>query len=141
MGLDMTKKNKASCLCGKVRFETIVKEKDIGVCYCGMCQKFGSSFLMWASSTEAVDFKGAEYIKEYESSDSAVRAFCTKCGTSLYYRSKNSDHYSFVTAIFEDQSKFELALQIFTDCKPDFYALSNKTESYTEAELKAKWGG
>lgn len=73
------------CLCGAVRFSA-PDAKDIGVCHCGFCRRWGGGPLLATHCGTSVSFTGAERITVYASSGWAERAFCSQCGTHLYYR-------------------------------------------------------
>lgn len=85
-----------------------------------------------------VVFNGAEHIRRYASSDWAERAFCSRCGSHLYYRLLASGEYLMPAGAFEQQD-FELTSQIYIDCKPPYYAFANQTPTLTEAQVIAQF--
>ena len=75
------------CLCGAVRFEIDGRLGPVVYCHCSMCRHAdGSSFATNASvrTEEFRIIRGRELIKEYESSPSNLRAFCSNCGSPIY---------------------------------------------------------
>jgi len=81
-----------------------------------------------------VQFSGQEHIGTYASSDWAERAFCTRCGSHLYYRLLATGEY-FVPAGAFTSDDFEISAQIYIDKKPGFYALANQTPMLTEQQV------
>ncbi|MBL1241003.1 MAG: GFA family protein [OCS116 cluster bacterium] len=136
----MSEIHKASCDCGAVSFETPLNDLTVGACHCSSCQKISSSFYMAAHYSGEIKFNGAENITIYDSSDWAHRAFCSKCGSNLYYKLKSADEYSLSAALFDDKSEFELKTQLFTDIKPAYIELTADTQNMTRQECFDKWG-
>lgn len=75
-----------SCLCGKVRYTYEGEIAEIAMCHCSQCRKAQGSAFATNSPVEddKLSFTGIEYIKEFQSSESKVRAFCSNCGSPLY---------------------------------------------------------
>ncbi|MBK6981555.1 MAG: GFA family protein [Betaproteobacteria bacterium] len=121
------------CLCGAVRF-TSPEAKEIGACHCGFCRRWGGGPLLAVHCGPAVEFKGADQIAVYASSQWAERAFCKTCGTHLYYRLLATGEY-FVPAGAFESTDFELASQIYIDNKPNYYSFANKTPLLTEQQV------
>lgn len=85
--------------------------------------------------------QGEEHIRTYDSSTIAERGFCSRCGTSLFYRLTAEGPYRGFTSIFlgalEDTSGFELSREWFHDQKPGGYAFAGERTVVTEAEAMA----
>ncbi len=90
-----------------------------------------------ALNCQTVSFEGEENIGRIRSSDWAERGFCTKCGSNLFYRIVGSSDHQVAAGLFGDQSKLRMSLQVFTDCKPEFYEFANETKMMTAAEVIA----
>ena len=79
-----------SCLCGAVTFLARFPTNWIAHCHCTICQRaHGAAFVTWASVPEGqltiTDPQSA--LHWYASSSKGRRGFCTKCGSSLFFRS------------------------------------------------------
>jgi hypothetical protein len=81
-----------------------------------------------------IQFEGSEHITVYSSSEWAQRAFCSRCGTHLYYRLLASGEYFVPAGVFES-TDFEILSQIYVDNKPSYYEFSNKTPMLTEQQV------
>lgn len=84
---------------------------------------------------EDVSFEGEDHISVYDSSDWGERGFCQKCGSHLFFRLKENQHYIMPVGLFEDQEVFVFDSQVFIDKKPSFYSFANQTTMMTEAEF------
>ena len=84
-----------------------------------------------------INFSGEEYIGIYQSSQWAERGFCNKCGSHLFYRLKEKNHYYIPVGIFDNNEDFVFDLQVFIEEKPEYYSFANKTKNMTGEELFA----
>ena len=129
------------CLCGAVTIAAKQMKPLVDVCHCSMCRQWGGGPFMGVSSAEFA-VEGREHVTSYASSDWAERAFCSKCGSKLWYRFVPGDHYSFAAGLFDlngnGDSEVEIEQQIFVDEKPAFYDLAQKTPMKTGAEVIAE---
>ncbi len=94
---------------------------------------------MEVSCESDVTIDGEEFVSIYDSSAWAERGFCSKCGTHLFYRLKESQQHMVPAGLLEDDERLIFESQVFIDEKPSFYEFSNKTEDMTGAELFAKY--
>lgn len=125
------------CLCGAVRFAAEVSGRDIDACHCEMCRRWSSGPFIGLSHDGAVTLEGEDSIGVYRSSEWGERAFCTKCGSALFWRLHGTDHYAFSAGAIEDQSDLKMVSQIFIDEKPAYYDFANDTPKLTGAEVAA----
>ncbi len=77
---------KGRCLCGAVGIDVgETASADVGVCHCGMCQRWsGGAFMVVTARPDAVTVQGE--VARFASSDFAERAFCPRCGSHLWFR-------------------------------------------------------
>ena len=134
---------KGSCLCKAVGIEVESMKASLGACHCGTCRKWsGSLYFAIDCGSEGVSFKGESNISVFNSSEWADRGFCSKCGTHLFYRLKETKHYHVAAGLFDGfDDKFSFDHQVFIDEKPPYYDFANKTENMTGEELFAKFSG
>tara|TARA_Y100000588_G_C14268646_1_gene931202 strand:- start:2191 stop:2616 length:426 start_codon:yes stop_codon:yes gene_type:complete len=135
----MLESNKSfgSCLCGDVEIEVINVNPNFTVCHCDTCRNWGGGPLFAVQCGTEVKIKGAEKVKEYESSPWASRGFCSTCGTHLFYRLKKTGSYNMPVGLFSNIKDLVMTTQYFSDLRPDYYCFSNQTQEMTEAEIKA----
>jgi hypothetical protein len=79
--------HQGGCHCGAVRYEVAGEPQHVALCHCNDCRKSsGAPMVAWAAFTED-QFKLVEGEPvTFNSSGSAMRSFCPKCGSGLYYR-------------------------------------------------------
>lgn len=130
------KQNQASCLCGSVKITVTKANPKFTVCHCETCRTWGGGPFFAVQCGTEVDINGVENVNEYNSSTWATRGFCANCGTHLFYRLNKSGDYNMPVGLFSKVNNLEMAMQYFSDQRPDYYCFSNKTQEMTEAEIK-----
>jgi hypothetical protein len=85
------KKVSGSCFCEAVRFEFEFPSKWCAHCHCSMCRKVhGAGYVTWVGfdDTKFNLENGKQHLSWFESSPGASRGFCSKCSSSLFFRSE-----------------------------------------------------
>jgi hypothetical protein len=78
------------CLCGAVAFSMEFPSNWVAHCHCTMCQRaHGAAFVTWVSAADTrVSIQdSAGCLRWHASSPEAQRGFCSRCGSSLFFRS------------------------------------------------------
>jgi hypothetical protein len=129
------------CLCGAVRFHG---EPDTGrgvsVCHCGQCRRWGGGGpLIAVRFRGGLTFDAAETLVWYPSSDHGERGFCSRCGSSLFWRApgQENDASASLGALQEDHG-LEIAHHIWVEDKPGWYDFADDKPRYTAAEWEAR---
>lgn len=82
---------RGSCLCGAVRFHLELPSKWCAHCHCSMCRKaHGAGYVTWVGF-EAERFTldaGEDALTWFDSSAGAQRGFCSRCGSTMFFRSE-----------------------------------------------------
>ncbi|MEM9056127.1 MAG: GFA family protein [Pseudomonadota bacterium] len=128
------------CLCGSVEVQTELPGNGVGACHCGTCRTWGGGPYMSLEGTTAVTLSGEEHVRRFASSAWAERAFCSACGTHLFYRLNANGQYFLPAGLFELGDDADFDHQVFIEEKPPFYGFANKTRDLTGAELFAMYG-
>jgi len=134
-----TRSGNGNCLCGAVEFNVAIVSTHVHACHCSMCRRWSGGPLMAIDCGTDVVFQGEVNITVFDSSEWAERGFCSKCGSHLFYRLKETGQHIMPAGLFDDQDGFVLDHQVFIDNKPGFYSFANKTDDMTEAEVFAKY--
>lgn len=103
-----------------------------------MCQRWASGPFL-SASVEKVEFQGEENLTRYRSSEWAERAFCSICGSNLYFRVLKLDNVEMCVGVFDDKEGLVLSSEIFVDRKPDSYAFAGDHPRLTEKEALEKY--
>lgn len=126
-----------SCLCGAVSITLRAAHREVDVCHCSMCQKWGGS--MYAGiECEDFDIAGEQVISTYRSSEWAERAFCGKCGSNLWYKFLPTGNRTFVAGMFNLPEGLSIKHQIFIDEKPDWFDIAQDSPKKTGPEIIAE---
>jgi hypothetical protein len=78
---------RGSCLCGGVRFEITAPFRRANYCHCSRCRKHSGSNALAQGRVPRESFRllaGQELIEVFRPSGGMVKAFCRKCGSSLF---------------------------------------------------------
>jgi len=78
------------CLCGGVRFTVTLPSIWCAHCHCTLCRRaHGAGYVTWVGVEESrfhLD-QGDDLLTWYGSSEAAKRGFCSRCGSSMFFRS------------------------------------------------------
>ncbi|RVT89133.1 GFA family protein [Sphingomonas crocodyli] len=91
-------------LCGKVRYRISAEPTDAGWCHCRNCQLNSGSPAMAFANVPVADFAfiaGDTLVGRYQSSEIGHRAFCTACGTPLYFKAEEEESIAFSIATLD----------------------------------------
>lgn len=122
------------CLCGGVTITLTGMHKEVDVCHCSMCARWGGA--MYAGlEADDVSITGEDKITVYPSSEWAERAFCSACGSNLWYKFKPTGGCTFLAGLFEVPAGLSIKQQIFVDEKPDWYDLAQDSPKKTGAQI------
>ncbi len=131
------------CLCGAVEFAVDVPERTYSVCHCGLCRRWSGGPLMSvhcpAPDTEWLNDEGLTW---FQGTPWAQRGFCSRCGSSLFWRLTEQPEGMLIVSIdaLNDATGFQLDRHIYSDAKPDRYDFADDRPRVTEAELMKELG-
>lgn len=137
---------KGYCMCGAVTFSISSAIDHTGACHCGMCRKWsGGVYLGIEVPPDAMQIDAPQALTTYASSPWAERAFCSTCGSNIYYRvtAPGPHHgvYQVGLGTLADASGITLTEEIYIDLKPDGYAFAGDNRTMTAAEMEALFAG
>lgn len=84
---------RGSCLCGEVRYEIDGELGPIVCCHCSMCRKAQGTAFGANAPVDAARFRivaGEDVLREYRSSSTKSRFFCSRCGSPIFSRHDDS---------------------------------------------------
>lgn len=118
-----------ACLCGAVQFDADLPSLWMAHCHCSLCRRaHGAAFVTWAGFDAArcriEDTEGA--LRWYASSPGAERGFCSRCGSTLFFRSQRwPGELHIVRANFRDALDRQPQAHVFYDTRVDWYAVGD----------------
>lgn len=115
------------CECGGVRFKMPEARQEITICHCSQCRR--TSGHLWAATNAPFDsltFLNDDTLTWYTSSDFAKRGFCSRCGSSLFYRMTGEAGIGIAAGCLDDTSGMRVGKHIFVKDKGDYYAIAEE---------------
>jgi len=135
-----TKERQGHCLCAAIKITAREAPSKVGACHCGMCRRWGGGPFLEIDCGSDVLIDGKEHLSVFDSSAWAERGFCSKCGSHLFYRIKETGQHMIPAGLFDDDGDLVFESQVFVDEKPSFYRFANETHDMTGAEIFAMYG-
>jgi hypothetical protein len=117
--------HQGGCQCGAVRYEVSGSPKHVALCHCADCRKSaGAPAVAWAAFAESEFALLQGEPTEFNSSGSAIRSFCPRCGTGIAYRNAAMlpGIVDILAATLDDPSAFPLQCHIQTADRIDWMA-------------------
>jgi hypothetical protein len=117
------------CLCGAVTYEVRGPLRDIAICHCVECRRWGGSAIAF-SATKAEDLVVAEtdalrWIDSPESDRDARRGFCSECGSSLFWQAAGAERIGIAAGTLDEPTGLRLIAHIYTHQASDFEVLDD----------------
>ncbi len=125
------------CLCGAVRIEATIPEAKIGACHCEQCRRWTGGSPLLSVPVSDLSISGEDSVQEFQISEWGVRAFCGKCGSTLYWRMADRQVTTIAVGLLDDQSGLNITEEIFVDCRAPWMAPVESASQSTEAEQMA----
>ena len=120
---------KGKCLCGAVSFEAKLPSKWIAHCHCTMCRRAsGAAFVTWVGveETGCTVSDPQDVFRRYRSSAEGERGFCSRCGSSFWFRSSRWPGEVHLTlANFDTPLDRAPQAHAFYDNHVDWYAVND----------------
>jgi hypothetical protein len=128
------------CLCGAVRYEIRGKLRPVIMCHCKQCQR-STGHVMASTAARHSDFHlvGDEGLEWYTSSPEARRAFCRRCGSTLFWQGAGRDYLSIAAGTLDDTSGLEIACHIFVADKGSYYEIADGTPQHGGGGFSVAW--
>jgi len=83
------------CECGGVRYEGVGPLRDVFNCHCGRCRRFtGHHMAATATDPQSLHLLAAATLTWYSPVAGVQYGFCSRCGSSLFWRADGVDHVS-----------------------------------------------
>jgi len=123
-----------SCLCGQVRYEIFAEMGAITHCHCPSCQKAHAAAFSSVTSVPLDGLKfvaGKELLKYYESSAGKKRYFCSHCGSQIYAKRDDQNHYILRMGTIDGDPGIRPIQHIFTSYKAPWYNIHDDIAEFS----------
>lgn len=118
--------NTGSCYCGAVTYEVVGELRPSVACHCTQCRKTSGHY--WSATqvpTENLRITKDEGLKWFRSSETARRAFCTECGSSLFWELDGEGATSIGSGTLDGSSGIRQVKHIYVADKGDYYDIAD----------------
>lgn len=123
------------CLCGAITIEVGIHRAETGACHCARCRRWsGVALNVFTAAPDQVTVTGEVAIYE---SEIAERAFCPRCGTSLWLQNPGED-YEFMVGIFDGAKDYPLISEIYIDRAFASCRFAGEHKRSTQADYEAE---
>lgn len=133
------------CLCGDVSFSISTSVQRIYRCHCSLCQKQTGAA---ANAATFVDenalnwLTGTELITSYVKESGFCSNFCSRCGSPVPNRLRNTDQFWVPVGLLEGAKVEQVVAHVCSSDKPAWEAIPIQEKQYSGlpelAELKAR---
>ena len=117
------------CLCGAVRYEVRGPLRDVVLCHCEECARWGGYLGAFAATRpqdlHLVTQDTLVWIASPASDRHARRGFCGACGSSLFWEPADGDRMSIAAGTLDRPTGLRLAGRWYTRDAPDYDALED----------------
>ncbi len=112
------------CLCGAVTYEVRGPLRDIVLCHCIECRRWGGAAGAF-SATRADDLvigetEALRWIASPASARQAERGFCDRCGSSLFWKAKDAERIGIAAGTLDQPTGLRVAAHIYTHQSSDW---------------------
>jgi hypothetical protein len=123
-----------------VRYEVRGPLRPVVMCHCTQCQR-STGHVMASTAARHGDFRliSEEGLEWYASSSQARRAFCRRCGSTLFWQGAGRDYISIAAGTLDDSSGLAIACHIFVADKGGYYAISDGTPQHSDGRFSVTW--
>jgi hypothetical protein len=112
------------CHCGAVQVTAPDDAAGVIACHCEDCQRLhGNFFALLAAPASAVRWSGEDHVRWYDSSPSARRAFCDRCGSRLAKQANGSDRVLLSAGLFGPLTGRTIVRHLYKDSHPAWYTV------------------
>ena len=115
------------CLCGAVTYEIRGPLRDVLICHCTECRRWGGYIGAFsATRNEHLVVGEAEALRWIDGPDSdgdARRGFCGECGSSLFWDSPHRERISIAAGTLDQPTGLRIAGHIYTHQAGDYDAV------------------
>jgi hypothetical protein len=132
------------CLCGAVRYEVRGPLRDVVLCHCVECARWGGYLGAFAAARpndlRLLDDAALVWITSPASDRHARRAFCGACGSSLFWEPADRDRIGIAAGTLDRPTGLRLAGRWYTHDAADYDRLQDDLPRDSDLDFGAiRW--
>ena len=116
--------HEGGCLCGSVRYRVAGPLRDVTTCHCGECRRMHGGAAPYTACAddhlELLSDDGLTWIASPESTTQAERGFCSRCGSSLFWKAPGRGYTAIAAGTVDEPSGLASAGHIWWDARADW---------------------
>ncbi len=122
------------CLCGGIRYTVHGPMRDVLDCHCERCRRFSGHHVAATSvalqDLQVHDFEGL--LRWFHPVPEAGYGFCSRCGSSLFWRSDDPTRWSVCAGTLEPPTGLRTARALWVSQASDYHPRADLPELDTE---------
>ena len=135
MSTEQTTKASGACLCGGVKYDVNGQLSGVIYCHCAQCRKTSGHYLAATScKREHLTITVDDGLQWYQSSPTAKRGFCERCGSSLFWSYEDAPSVSIMPGSLDLPTGIKADAHIFVADASDYYTIDDGLPQH------AHWG-
>ena len=115
------------CLCGAVRYEVRGPLRDVLLCHCAECRRWGGHAFAATSAQRddlvLLESSALKWIDSPESESEARRGFCVACGSSLFWDAPARETVSIAAGSLDQPTGLRMIGHVYVSQVGDYYTL------------------
>jgi len=121
-----TNKSSGGCLCGAVNYEINGPMRNVVYCHCEQCRKTSGHFVAaTAVSLQDLNVSEGAGLEWYQSSETADRGFCKRCGSSIFWRPTHGRYMVVMAGTLNAPTNLKSREHIYTADASDYYDITD----------------
>lgn len=122
----MTERHTGRCACGAVSYEVAGPLGPVTICHCESCRRqTGHVLASFNAPRASLTIAGEENLGSWQASDGAVRRFCRRCGSPLFWQRIGGDTVSILAGSLDAPTGLAVSRHIFVAEKGDYYDIAD----------------
>jgi hypothetical protein len=114
------------CACGGIRYEITAQPGPISFCHCGQCRRQHSHVGAYTTfPKDALRLVKAETLTWYQSSETARRGFCSRCGSGVIWEGAGLPRIDVAAGTLDEPTGLRADKHIWVDFKGDYYEIGD----------------
>jgi hypothetical protein len=121
--------HRGSCLCGGIRYQLSSELRATTHCHCSMCRKAHGAAFATHGGVPKSDLRlltGADLLREYRSSPTTTRSFCSQCGSQLFWQKSDEDWVAVSLGTLDTPFKPRKQRHIHVGSKATWFAIHDE---------------